>query len=798
MGHFSSFDGLPLIVHDAILRSLASPWDVANLIRASPGSLQAYTTGSPSSVLLSALRKVLSLENQHLMNIVVAAGHHLRTGHWLTRTTAATKVELEGIASRDELDQALRCVFQKVHPTPPCPKPEIHHLSPNTIDSSTRLFAIIHKAIQTYSLYTMARAQRRVTRDSGPQTFASLSTLCVAPALQDGETQRLWRAFLLYQLFCVVWGLPQIGRDVNSDQEIEPPRDFPSIRDLLSQMPVYMREELSCIREYVCEQYLLAFNEVVGSFSLAVARMGQRTASATDSSNSLPDESLRLYRYPGCAPGQEGWPFSMSLLGPGFWQDFLSHDATARLHFFRATFHLFNKCRFQTRLFFSRRDTTSLRYFKEKVLHSDLAELPITYTTRRRLRAVGWAFWDDPDRLASMDLVPGRVNAAYGNESGDPTEQAREVRAHLARDFGTVLHQNCCDDIKRLFRSACSLKFSEVISAVTGPRDQKVRGTEAEATVSDGRLEQKPGDGRLGSKRRQGPEGLFPIFGKSQPHYHISEEEAKLYLLMPSLSSTASTGLHQSAFTFLRAVSWACSHLNSTNRDQSRTHQPKPRLRMVLEAHHAVHLVTRLHNPRPPPMKQLPVPPVPISTGIIILNVKIRVALELAQGHRPARDIAIRQQVHHRPRVRLHRHEAHPERLQDLREPALAGVHACLHEPRHYGVDADPLARKGDPGGAEQPPRAELGPGVDDARGQRDEGLGAEDEDHAPAPRSRARRGRHVQLRQLGAEHGALGVEVDGPRVWLGWVLGVHVRHARVVREEEGLVHDAGVHEEVV
>lgn len=72
MSQFTSFDSLPLIIHDHILRSLPSSKDVANTIRASPGSLQAFLTGR-RSILLSAMRNFLSLENQHLMNLVMAA-----------------------------------------------------------------------------------------------------------------------------------------------------------------------------------------------------------------------------------------------------------------------------------------------------------------------------------------------------------------------------------------------------------------------------------------------------------------------------------------------------------------------------------------------------------------------------------------------------------------------------------------------------------------------------------------------------------------------------------------------------
>lgn len=74
MSQFTNFDGLPVIVHDRILRYLPSPQDLANTIRASPGSLHAFMTGR-RRILLCVLRNFLSLENQNLMNLVMAAPH---------------------------------------------------------------------------------------------------------------------------------------------------------------------------------------------------------------------------------------------------------------------------------------------------------------------------------------------------------------------------------------------------------------------------------------------------------------------------------------------------------------------------------------------------------------------------------------------------------------------------------------------------------------------------------------------------------------------------------------------------
>lgn len=79
MSQLTAFDSLPLIVHDRILRSLPSPKDVANTIRASPGCLHAFMTGR-RSILLSALKNFMSPQNQHLMNLVIAAPHICRHG----------------------------------------------------------------------------------------------------------------------------------------------------------------------------------------------------------------------------------------------------------------------------------------------------------------------------------------------------------------------------------------------------------------------------------------------------------------------------------------------------------------------------------------------------------------------------------------------------------------------------------------------------------------------------------------------------------------------------------------------
>lgn len=79
MSQFTCFNDLPLVVHDHILRSLPVPKDIANTIRACPGSLGAFVTGR-RNILLGAMRNTLSLQNQHLMNLVMAAPHFYHPG----------------------------------------------------------------------------------------------------------------------------------------------------------------------------------------------------------------------------------------------------------------------------------------------------------------------------------------------------------------------------------------------------------------------------------------------------------------------------------------------------------------------------------------------------------------------------------------------------------------------------------------------------------------------------------------------------------------------------------------------
>lgn len=196
-------------------------------------------------------------------------------------------------------------------------------------------------------------------------------------------------------------------------------------------------------------------------------------------------------------------------------------------------------------------------------------------------------------------------------------------------------------------------------------------------------------------------------------------------------------------------------------------------------------------------MKQFPILLDPITASIIILDIRDRHPLRLRQSYSPTHNTIIRQQAHDHPRVRLDRDKLHPETQQHLRDPVSPFIHTRLHQPRHKRVDADALAGKRHPRGPEQAPGAELGPAVDDAPRQRDVGLGAQDEQDAARRGPWRGGGGHVQLGQLEGKHGALGVDVDGPGVRLGRVV-VEVRHAGVVACEEGLVHNAGVDDDVV
>lgn len=407
------------------------------------------------------------------------------------------------MASRDDFKQVVHCFLPNFNlGDPTCAKHTIQHLTLKTFDVSIRLFVVMDKAIQTYSAFTMARAKGRINKLCGPQTFMSLSKDCRQPAPEDQETQRVWRGFLLYELFCMVWGKPHVSAKAADNWTYNTEQEFAPMADSFKDLPAQVLEEFMCIRKYVQEQYELQISQVLQRFGFTVNRMGRRFSNHSWTLNSTPLSSSEITSQNVPQPlrymvnnwfvvhlrDTDKWIDSMALLGPGFLQDFFSRDAAARLDFFRATVPLLNRRLIRERhsIFSSR---ISLHDLEDKRLDLDKDQHDISKDTTLRLRGVGWIFWDNPDRLSSMSLVPGRWNAAYGPDGTsliyshlahpdgfylDERPREPEGWEPVTREFGTLVTQDQHDQMVRLFRSVGSLRFSEVTSVLTGSRNQAV------------------------------------------------------------------------------------------------------------------------------------------------------------------------------------------------------------------------------------------------------------------------------------------------------------------------------------
>lgn len=401
-----------------------------------------------------------------------------------------------------------------------------------TFDCSIKMYTTIDKAVRVYSLFTLARSQGRVPKTSTAEASRSLYkyTECELRTPDDEEMSRLWRGFLLYELVCLMHGVPHIFAAA-SNQSYHAPKELLDACDFVDAIPASNIEEIMCIQQYFREQYDLAFNEVVHGLELAVAGLNQR---ASDTSSPPGNETKPIfelefnalrhrvqYLFSAPCPHSKRATTNLAMLGVSFLQRFLSWDATTRLDFIRTTFPFLGsryECYIERVLEYEideRRLAAEVfgwggdhiiekaSWEKLKFLWEELAHL-----SDDRLRAVGWIFWKDPYRLSFMDLNGVLLYTNYGprgvirprlrtlgplhlmETSVDPQEWKRIVQRFGQASEGKL------KGIKRCFTEICNLESASTAEVSSLLRCQHDGDTLVEAEASNDSVRESE-EGRL-------------------------------------------------------------------------------------------------------------------------------------------------------------------------------------------------------------------------------------------------------------------------------------------------------------
>lgn len=390
---------------------------------------------------------------------------------------------------------------------------ELRPLTPNTFDCSIKLYAIMNKTIKGYKLFTLARSQCRVPMLSTPEACNTRYTKLDDSfwPLDEAETSRIWRGFLLYELLCLMGGMPSIMAAATG-KRYKPSKKLLEAWDLFSQMATYAQEEVLCVEHYVREQYDLAINALLESFELAVCELGRQASRA--SASFVPDgiepiidvggdqvEFFELNYY----KVHPNWTASMSLLGVCFLQRFLSWDSSTRLDFTRITYLAMNRLELPTYIF-PQLDISFHELVEENLGWSndehrmDRSDWMIDWDNacKLRLRAVGWIFWKRPDRLDFMHLTENRVAENYTTEGNVYRHLRLKGRPHLMERLVDVqewkrivdhfnpryLSQRQLRDIKALFASIGTLDAGSIADTVSAWRSHDEEESLTEVTES--------------------------------------------------------------------------------------------------------------------------------------------------------------------------------------------------------------------------------------------------------------------------------------------------------------------------
>lgn len=273
----------------------------------------------------------------------------------------------------------------------------------------------------------------------------------------------------------------------------------------LERLSAPVREELICVQQYVRDQYDLAFNAVVDSFEQAVKKMGrlasapstapERSISPVDDITCQDSPEQVRYLFKGHPYKETFWTDHMAMLGVSVLQEVFSWDSTTRLDFIRATCPFLWIMDIPTfhELFMDECDACDV-----PGIHSHWLRSQFNYFATSRMRAIGWIFWESPDRLASMSLTKGSVNTTYWCSGGIPTDLMHRVRSvyvrkalepqdweYIVREYGHPSSNIQLANAKSLFKSTGNLNRAKVAEIVSASRQQDVKGGGVEAKDND-------------------------------------------------------------------------------------------------------------------------------------------------------------------------------------------------------------------------------------------------------------------------------------------------------------------------
>ena len=307
-------------------------------------------------------------------------------------------------------------------------------------------------------------------------------------------------------------GVPRITAAATGES-YHTPKELLGALEFFERMPRPMQEEVMCVQHYVREQYDLAFNALVESLELAVGELGRR---ASEISLPLTDDTIPIieledgvfespvqYLFESSSANYNPWKIKLAMLGVSFLQRFLSWDASTRLDFTRITYPFLAsgtgcrirdifRCSIDMGDFIEEEFGWSNDHIDQLLMYEEL-EFP----SKARLRAVGWIFWKNTERLLLMNLNEDDLVECYGSEGRIRTNLRLQGRPHLMETsvqphdwericqyFGPSFSDDELNHTKDLFTSTASLKSSHIADVVRILRCQDVGVSPTEAKES--------------------------------------------------------------------------------------------------------------------------------------------------------------------------------------------------------------------------------------------------------------------------------------------------------------------------